>query len=35
MGQEGIPLSLSIIIAAGILGAAFVAGLVVMAVLLS
>ncbi len=34
MEQQGIPLSIGIIIAAAILGATFVAGMVVMAVLL-
>ena len=33
MGQEGIPLSLGIIIAAGILGATFIAGMVLLAIL--
>ncbi len=33
MGQEGIPLSIGIIIGASILGAALVAGMVVAAVL--
>jgi len=33
MGQEGIPLSIGIIIAAAILGVAFVAGMVLSAVL--
>ncbi len=33
MGQDGIPLSLGIIIAAAILGATFVLGMVLMAVL--
>jgi len=33
MGQDGIPLSLGIIIAAAILGAIFVLGVVLMAVL--
>jgi len=32
MGQEGIPLSIGLIIGAAILGAALVAGLVIMAV---
>ena len=35
MGQDGIPISIGIIIAAAILGAAFVAGVVVMAILLA
>ena len=33
MGQDGIPLSIGLIIAAGILGAAFIAGMVLLAVL--
>jgi len=33
MGQDGIPLSIGIIIAAAILGATFVAGMVLMAIL--
>jgi len=33
MGQNGIPLSIGIIIAAAILGATFVAGMVLMAIL--
>jgi len=33
MGQEGIPLSIGIIIAAAILGATFIAGMVLMATL--
>ncbi len=33
MGQDGIPLSIGIIIAAAILGVMFVAGMVLMAVL--
>ena len=33
MGQDGIPLSIGIIIAAAILGAMFVAGMVLMAIL--
>ena len=33
MGQDGIPLSIGIIIAAAILGVTFVAGVVLMAVL--
>ncbi len=33
MGQDGIPLSIGIIIAAAVLGAAFVAGMVLMAIL--
>ena len=35
MGQDGIPISIGIIIAAAILGATFVAGVVVMAILLA
>ncbi len=35
MGQDGIPLSISIIIGAAVLGALLVAGLIVMAVLLA
>ncbi len=35
MGQDGIPMSISIIIAAAILGVTFVAGMVLLAVLLS
>jgi hypothetical protein len=33
MGQEGIPLSIGIIVAAAVLGAAFIAGMVLLAVL--
>ncbi len=33
MGQDGIPLSIGIIIAAAILGVTFVAGMVLMAIL--
>jgi hypothetical protein len=33
MGQEGLPVSISIIIAAAILGATFIVGMVLMAVL--
>ncbi len=33
MGQDGIPISIGVIIAAAVFGAAFVAGLVLMAVL--
>jgi hypothetical protein len=33
MGQDGVPLSIGIIIAAAILGVTFVAGMVLMAVL--
>ncbi len=33
MGQDGIPVSLAIIVAAAILGATFVVGLVLLAVL--
>jgi hypothetical protein len=33
MGQDGIPISLAIIIAAAILGATFVAGMVLLALL--
>ena len=33
MGQDGIPLSISIIIAASILGATFIVGMVLLAVL--
>ncbi len=33
MGQEGIPLSLGIIIAAAILGGAFIVGMILLAVL--
>jgi hypothetical protein len=33
MGQDGMPLSIGIIIAASVLGAAFVAGMVLLAVL--
>jgi hypothetical protein len=33
MGQDGIPLSIGIIIAAAILGATFIIGMVVLAVL--
>jgi len=33
MGQDGIPLSIGLVIAAAILGVAFVAGMVLMAVL--
>ncbi len=33
MGQDGIPISIGIIIAAEILGATFVAGVVLMAIL--
>ena len=33
MGQDGIPLSISIIIAAAILGATFIMGMVLLAVL--
>jgi len=33
MGQDGIPLSIGIIVAAAILGATFVAGMVLVAVL--
>jgi hypothetical protein len=33
MGQEGLPISLAIIVAATILGAAFIAGMVLLAVL--
>ncbi len=33
MGQEGIPLSIGIIIGAAILGATFIAGVVLMAIL--
>jgi len=33
MGQDGIPLSIGIIIAAAILGVMFVAGMVLMAIL--
>ncbi len=33
MGQDGIPISIAIIIAAAILGAAFIAGMVLLAVL--
>ncbi len=33
MGQDGIPLSIGIIIAAAILGVTFVAGVVLMAIL--
>ena len=32
MGQEGIPISIAVIIASAILGAAFIIGMVVMAV---
>ena len=35
MGQDGIPLSIGIIIAAAILGATFIAGVVLMAILLA
>ena len=33
MGQDGIPISIGIIIAAAILGATFIAGVVLMAIL--
>ncbi len=33
MNQEGIPLSIGIIVAAAVLGAAFIAGMVLLAVL--
>jgi len=33
MGENGIPLSIGIIIAAAVLGAAFIAGMVLLAVL--
>ena len=33
MGQDGVPISIGIIIAAAILGATFVAGVVLMAIL--
>jgi len=33
MGQDGIPLSIGIIIAAAILGATFIAGMVLLAVI--
>ncbi len=33
MGQDGIPISIGVIIAAAVFGVAFVAGLVLMAVL--
>ena len=33
MGQEGIPLSIGIIIAAAILGATFIVGMAIMAVI--
>ena len=33
MGQDGIPISIGVIIAAAILGATFVAGVVLMAIL--
>jgi hypothetical protein len=33
MGQEGLPVSISIIIAAAILGATFIVGMVLLAVL--
>jgi hypothetical protein len=33
MNQEGIPLSIGIIVAASVLGAAFIAGMVLLAVL--
>ena len=33
MGQEGLPVSISIIIAAAIMGATFIVGMVLMAVL--
>lgn len=33
MGEEGIPLSISLIIAASILGATFVSGMVLLAIL--
>jgi hypothetical protein len=33
MGQDGVPLSIGIIIAAAILGATFVVGMVLMAIL--
>jgi len=33
MGQEGLPLAIGIIIASAILGAAFIAGMVLLAVL--
>lgn len=33
MGQDGIPLSIGLIIAAGVFGVAFVAGMVLMAIL--
>ena len=35
MGQDGIPLSIGIIVAAAILGATFIVGMVVLAVLFS
>ena len=35
MGQDGIPLSIGVIIAASVLGAILTAGMVVMAVLLT
>jgi len=35
MGQDGIPISIGIIIAAAILGACFVLGMVLMAVILA
>ena len=35
MEQDGIPLSIGIIIAAGILGVTFIAGMVLLAILLS
>jgi len=35
MGQDGIPLSIGIIVAATILGATFIVGMVVLAVLFS
>jgi hypothetical protein len=35
MGENGIPLSLGIIIAAAVLGATFIAGMVLLAVLFS
>jgi len=33
MGQDGIPLSIGIIIAAGILGATFIVGMILLAIL--
>jgi hypothetical protein len=33
MGQDGIPISITIIVAAAILGATFIAGMVLLAVL--